>query len=309
MTGAISFPNLGIAFKQVGRAVSVFGFDIAYYGIIIGVAILAGVLITLAEAKRTRQNPEGYLDLAVFMIFFSIIGARLFYVIFNWKMYKDNLLSIFNIRQGGLAIYGGLIAGVITVFVFALVRQTSASEMLDTACIGLAAGQMIGCWGNFFNREAFGEYTDNLFAMRIPLDTVRITDVTVRMQNHIETVDGVDFIQVHPTFLYESVWCMALFLLLLAYRNRIRFDGELFLLYMGGYGLGRLWIEGLRTDQLLLPVLGWLVSQVLSAVLVLLAILLIVYNRMQEKRNGMWRSRERDRRNGSKSSRNLFRER
>ena len=309
MGGAIIFPHLGITLKHVGKAISIFGFDIAYYGMIIGFAIFVGVLITVFEARRTRQNQEDYLDLTIFAVIFAIIGARIYYVIFDWDTYKDNLLGIFNIRQGGLAIYGGIIAGVLTVLVFAVVKQISAAMILDTACIGLAAGQMIGRWGNFFNREAFGEYTDSLFAMKLPIDAVRVADITDRMRNHIDTVDGVHFIQVHPTFLYESVWCLLLLIVLFIYRKHTEFDGELFLIYLGGYALGRLWIEGLRTDQLLLPGVGWPVSQVLSGILVVLSVLLILYNRAQEKRNRMRRMRERERRKRSRSSRNMFHER
>lgn len=306
MTEAISFPNLGITLKHVGRAISIFGFDITYYGIIMGGAVLVGVLLTLAEAKRTRQNLDDYLELSIFTIIFSIIGARLYYVIFNFGIYKGHLLRIFNIRQGGLAIYGGIIAGVLTAFVFAAIRQFSTPMLLDTACIGLAAGQMIGCWGNFFGREAFGEYTDSMLAMRLPIDAVRISDITDRMKNHVEMIDGVRFIQAHPTFLYESVWCMLLLVVLLVHRYQTEFEGELFLIYLGGYGLGRFWIEGLRTDQLLIPGTGWPVSQVLSAVLVVLSVILFFYNRAQKKRNRMHKMRERERRRRVQSSGNMF---
>ena len=165
-------------------------------------------------------------------------------------MYKDNLKNIFNIREGGLAIYGGVIAAIITVIIFAKVKKLSAAVIFDTACLGLVAGQMIGRWGNFFNREAFGEYTDSLLAMRLPLDAVRSSDVTELMREHIETVKGVSYIQVHPTYLYESLWCLMVLVLLLLYRKHKKFNGEVFLLYLFGYGLGRAWIEGLRTDQL-----------------------------------------------------------
>ena len=123
---------------------------------------------------------------------------------------------------------------------------------------------MLGRWGNFFNREAFGGYTDSLFAMRLPIDAVRSSDVTEQMRAHIQMIDGVEYIQVHPTFLYESLWCCALLILLFAYRKHKKYEGELFLLYMFGYGLGRAWIEGLRTDQLLLPGIGLPVSQLLD---------------------------------------------
>lgn len=281
MHTSIDFPNLGIHLEHVGKTVTVFGFDIAYYGIVIGIGMLAGIAMAMMEAKRTGQNQEDYLDLAIFGIIFGIIGARIYYVVFAWDMYKDNLLEIFNTRHGGLAIYGGVIAAVITVFVVARVKKLSVRLLLDTAVFGLVTGQMIGRWGNFFNREAFGEYTDNLFAMRLPLDAVRTSDLTEKIEAHIETIKGVAYIQVHPTYLYESIWCLGVLLLLLLYRTRKKFDGELFLLYLGGYGLGRFWIEGLRTDQLLLPGTQIPVSQMLAGALVILSAVCIICGRKQ----------------------------
>lgn len=281
MHTSIDFPNLGIHLANVGKTVTVFGFDIAYYGIVIGIGMLAGIAMAMMEAKRTGQNQEDYLDLAIFGIIFGIIGARIYYVVFAWDMYKDNLMEIFNTRHGGLAIYGGVIAAVITVFVVARVKKLPVRLLLDTAVFGLVTGQMIGRWGNFFNREAFGDYTDNLFAMRLPLDAVRTSDLTEKIQAHMETIKGVSYIQVHPTFLYESVWCLGVLVLLLLYRTRKKFDGEMFLLYLGGYGLGRFWIEGLRTDQLLIPGSRIPVSQMLAGVLVLLSLVLITAGRKQ----------------------------
>lgn len=283
MHRTIDFPNIGIHLESVGDHITVFGFDIAYYGMLIGLGILAGIFIAAAEAKRTKQKTEDYYDLTIYAVIFSIIGARLYYVIFSWDMYKDDLLSIFNIRQGGLAIYGGVIAAIITVCIFAKKRKMSAPLIMDTAGLGLVAGQMIGRWGNFFNREAFGEYTDGLLAMRLPLDAVRSSDVTELMRKHMETVDGVSYIQVHPTFLYESLWCLMVLVVMLLYRKYKKFDGEVFLLYLFGYGAGRFWIEGLRTDQLLIPGCGFPVSQVLAGVLVIGSLLLIFYNRRKKK--------------------------
>lgn len=275
----IEFPNLGIHLSSLGDHITVFGFDIAYYGIIIGLGILAGIFIAAAEAKHTGQNPENYYDLAIYAVIFSILGARIYYVAFSWDMYKDNLKSIFNIRQGGLAIYGGVIAAVITVIIFAKVKNLSAPLLFDTAGLGLVAGQMIGRWGNFFNREAFGEYTDSFLAMRLPLDAVRSSDVTELMREHMDTVKGVSYIQVHPTYLYESLWCLMLLILLLLYRRHKRFQGEVFLLYVLGYGLGRVWIEGLRTDQLLIPNTGVPVSQVLAGAAIIVSAGLILRGR------------------------------
>ena len=275
----ISFPNLGINLDHVGKSISIFGFEVAYYGIIIGAAILIGFLIAAAEAKRTRQNPEDYLDMGIIGVIAGIAGARIFYVVFSWDMYKDNLLDIFNLRQGGLAIYGGVIAAVITVFIMARVKHLSPFQILDTVAMAILNGQMLGRWGNFFNREAFGEYTDSLFAMRLPLDAVRSGDVTELMRENIERIDGVSYIQVHPTFLYESLWCCALLVILVLYRKHKKYEGELFLMYIFGYGLGRVWIEGLRTDQLLIPGIGLPISQVIAGCVVVFAGAALLYLR------------------------------
>lgn len=288
----ISFPHLGIHLEHVGKTISIFGFEIAYYGIIIGTAILLGFVIATAEAKRTGQDPENYLDMGMIGVVFGIIGARLYYVIFSWDMYKDNLLEILNIREGGLAIYGGVIAAVLTVIIAAKVKHLSAPQIFDTIALALLNGQMLGRWGNFFNREAFGEYTDSLFAMRLPIDAVRSSDVAEQMRMHIQSIGGVEYIQVHPTFLYESLWCCALLIILFVYRKHKKYEGELFLLYMFGYGLGRVWIEGLRTDQLILPVVGLPVSQLLAGVLVVVMGILIVYFRKNYQRISILNQRE-----------------
>ena len=279
----ISFPNLGIYLKNVGQSIDLFGIEIAYYGIIIGTAILLGFWIAAREAKRTGQNPENYLDMGIIGVIAGIVGARLYYVIFSWDMYKDNLLDIFNLREGGLAIYGGVIAAVISVLVLAKVKHLSAPQIFDTIAMALLNGQMLGRWGNFFNREAFGGYTDSLFAMRLPLDAVRSSDVTEQMRRHIERIDGVSYIQVHPTFLYESLWCMVLLIILFAYRKHKKYEGELFLMYLFGYGLGRFWIEGLRTDQLLLPGVGIAVSQLLAGAIVVGTGAAMLYLRKKHK--------------------------
>ncbi|OYO59681.1 prolipoprotein diacylglyceryl transferase, partial [Lachnotalea glycerini] len=199
---SIAFPNLGIQFNNIGKSINIFDFDIAYYGIIIGISMIVGILMAEHEAKITNQRMEDYTDFALYAIIFSIIGARIYYVVFSWDMYKGNLLKIINIRQGGLAIYGGIIAAVITLSVFSKKRNLSFWKMADTACIGLVSGQIIGRGGNFFNREAFGGYSDGLLAMRIPIADVRTGDISEELLLRVK--DGIDYIQVHPTFLYES---------------------------------------------------------------------------------------------------------
>lgn len=282
----IAFPNLGISFEHVGKNIDIFGFTIAYYGIIIGAAILLGFLIATVEAKRTGQNPEDYMDMGIIGVIAGIVGARLYYVIFSWDMYKDNLLHIFNLREGGLAIYGGVIGAVIAVFALARWKKLAPFLILDTVAMPILNGQMLGRWGNFFNREAFGEYTDGLFAMRLPVDAVRSGDITERMREHMETIGGVEYIQVSPTFLYESVWCAVLLIILILYRKHKKYEGELFLLYIFGYALGRVWIEGLRTDQLLIPGIGFPVSQALAGCVVIFAgVALVVLRKRFKKRS------------------------
>lgn len=279
----INFPHLHIYLDHVGKKISIGNFVIAYYGIVIALAIVVGIILACKEARRTGQSEEDYLDLALFSVIFAVIGARIYYVIFQWDYYKDNLLSIFNTRQGGLAIYGGIIGAVITVFVVAKVKKKSFALFLDTACMGLVMGQVVGRWGNFFNREAFGGYTDGLLAMQLPVSAVRVNEITQTMWENVQTIGGVEYIQVHPTFLYEGLWNIMIFILLMIYRDRKRFTGELFLLYLGGYASGRFWIEGLRTDQLLIGHTNLAVSQILSAVLVIGCLIIDMLMRRRTK--------------------------
>lgn len=283
MDMSIRFPHLGIYLPNVGKTISVFGFDIAYYGITIAIAMIVGISIALHEAKRTGQNQDTYLDLLMLTMLTSVVGARIYYVIFSWDNYKDNLGEILNIRNGGLAIYGGIIAGVITVFIYSKITKMKFLQIADTVCMGLAAGQIIGRWGNFFNREAFGEYTNNLLAMQLPVSAVRENEITSAMWNHVVTIGGVEYIQVHPTFLYEGLWNLMVLLFLFWFRKRKRFEGELFFCYLAGYGVGRFWIESLRTDQLLLPGIHVPVSQMLSAVLVIVSLSVIICKRTKNR--------------------------
>lgn len=279
----IAFPHLGLYLKDVPKSFSVFGFSVAMYGVIIGLGFLVALLIISRVAKWSDQNPDDYWDLAIYIIIFSIVGARLYYVIFAWDYYKDDLLSIFNTRNGGLAIYGGVIAGFTTLFIYSRIKKKNFFLLGDTIMFGLVFGQTMGRWGNFTNREAFGEYTDNLFAMRLPVEMVRSGEITELMKAHMS--DATNYIQVSPTFLYESLWNLCLFVLMLLYFKHRKFVGENILLYLGGYGLGRAWIEALRTDQLKIPVVGLPVSQVLAICLVIFAIVtdIIVRIRLKKK--------------------------
>jgi len=279
----VSFPHLGIYINHLVNHIDIFGFRIAFYGIIIALGMLAGINLACADAKRRGQNPEVYLDFAMYAIIFSIIGARTYYVIFEWDMYKNDLLQIFNLRGGGLAIYGGVIAAVITLIVFTKVKKQSFFSMADSGVLGLILGQIIGRWGNFFNAEAFGGYTDSLFALRYRLDIVGTGMLNNDVLSHVMETDGVKYIQVHPTFLYESCWNLALLIFMLWYRKRKKFDGEVFFIYLGGYGLGRMIIEGLRTDSLLLPHTNIAVSQLLAGICFVVSIICVIIGRKRVK--------------------------
>lgn len=281
----INFPNLHIFLDHVGKNISIGNFTIAYYGIVIAIGMMAGLGIACYMAKRTGQNPDTYTDLAIIAIVCSLIGARIYYVAFRWDLYKDEPLRIFNIREGGLAIYGGVIAAIITTFVFSKVKNIPYGRLCDTAGLGLILGQIIGRWGNFFNREAFGGYTDNLFAMQLPVSAIRTGDLTEELLANTLVLDGVTYVQVHPTFLYESLWNLVLLIILLVFFNKRKFEGEVFLWYLLGYGGGRFWIESLRTDQLLLPVIGYPVSMVVAVVLSVTAVIWIVVGRKRSKKS------------------------
>ena len=272
----IWFPNLGIEIDHLSRtAFTVFGQDIYWYGIFIGLGVILGVLLALHEAKRTGQNPDTYLDFIIYAMIIAIIGARLYYVIFSWDFYSQHPEKIFAIREGGLAIYGGIIGGVLTAIVYSRVKKKNFWVMADTMAPSLILGQMLGRWGNFFNKEAFGGFTDNLFAMRYQLSQVHASDVTPDILQNLVTVNGVDYIQVHPTFLYESMWSLCVFIILLILQRKKKFDGQVCATYFFGYALGRVWIEGLRTDQLCIGNVP--VSQALSAVLIIASVVLYVY--------------------------------
>lgn len=285
----IHFPNIGIHLHNIASKITVFGFDIAFYGIVIALAMIVGYGVTEWTARRTGQNAEYYLDFVVWAIVISVVCARAYYVIFNWSAFSDEPLSVFNLRTGGLAIYGGVIGGVCTAFVYTRIKKLQWGLFFDTCIVGLLTGQVIGRWGNFFNREAFGTYTDGPFAMQVDVTEVHsyfnpatsqsivenayagkenIVRNILEIREHAVEIDGATYIQVHPTFLYESVLNLILLCGLLIYTKHKKFDGEIFLLYLLGYGVIRFFVEGLRTDQLLLFDTAIPVSQLLSAVLV-----------------------------------------
>lgn len=279
---AIAFPHLGIYLENVPKNITVFGFAIAFYGMVIAFGMGAGLCLALHVAKKYAYDTEQIWDFFLYGVIFGVIGARVYYVVFSWDAYKNDLLSIFNTRKGGMAIYGSVIAAAITLFVFCKIKKINYLTIADICVPGLALGQAIGRWGNFFNREAFGEYTDHLFAMRLPISAVRSHEITEKIAAHI---GDANYIQVHPTFLYECLWNLALLAVLLFLWKRRKFEGEIMLVYLGGYGLGRSYIESFRTDQLHLPGTQVPVSQLLAIVLLVFSTAAYVYM-MKKSRRG-----------------------
>ncbi|MFA9463865.1 MAG: prolipoprotein diacylglyceryl transferase [Velocimicrobium sp.] len=280
----IEFPNIGIYLQGVQSGFNIFGFRIAFYGVIIAAGMIFGYLVAEWQARRTGQNPDIYLDLALIAIPVSVICARIYYVIFSWDLYKDNPLEVFNTRNGGLAIYGGVIGAVATAYIFSKVKKVSFGLLTDTGCLGLVTGQIIGRWGNFFNCEAFGGYAGNsLFAMKLPWSVAK-SNMSLANALVMEKYVVNDSILVHPTFLYESVWNIVLLIVLIIYSKHKKFDGEVILLYLIGYGLGRFWIESMRTDQLLLWSTSIPISMALSALLIVISLAIILFNRKRIKK-------------------------
>ena len=281
---SIEFPNLGIHLSHVVRYLYIFSYPVAVYGITMALGILAGLFVASWTAKKTGQNPDDYTNIALLGIVLGLLGARTYYVIFSWDYYSNHPAEILDFRGGGLALYGSLAGAVAAVLIYCGWKRLKIWLVLDTACLGMVTGQIIGRWGNFFYREAFGDYTDHLLAMRLPLEAVRAGEVTQLMHDHEQVIDGVTYIQVHPTFLYESLWNLAVLIVLMwvTLRKKKRFDGEVFLLYLLLYGIGRFWIEALRTDQLLIPGTKIPVSQVLAAILAAGSLLLILILRKRK---------------------------
>lgn len=247
----ITFPSIGFEWDPI-RYFSIGPLTIRIYGVIIAVGLLLAVVYACGRSREFGLRTEDLTDGVLFIVPFAILCARLYYCIFKWDMYKDNLLSILYIWEGGLAIYGGVIGAAIGIIVFSRVKRIKLGAVLDITSLGFLIGQSIGRWGNFFNREAFGAETDSFFRMGL-------TNVNTGVVTYV-----------HPTFLYESVWNLTGFLLLHFLSKRRKYDGQVALGYAAWYGLGRTFIEGLRSDSLYWG--NMRVSQMLAAISCFLAV-------------------------------------
>ena len=254
----ISFPSLDFVWDPA-TGFSVGGLQIHWYGVLIALGLILAVMYGCGRSKEFGLKEEDILDGVLWIVPLAIVCARAYYCIFEWDSYKDDLLGVFRIWEGGLAIYGGVIGAAIGIVIFAKVKKDKVSlpAVLDLTGLGFLIGQSIGRWGNFINREAYGAVTDSFFRMGL---TNPYSGVTVYY---------------HPTFLYESVWNFCGFLLLHFLSKRRRYDGQIALGYVAWYGLGRAFIEGLRTDSLWLGPVR--ISQVLAAVSCTAAVAALVY--------------------------------
>ena len=264
LASPITFPNLGITVNPSPVAFTVFGKAIYWYGIIIACGFVLAALYMMRRAKTFGITDDDVLDMLLWAVPIGIICARAYYCIFYWELFRDNPVSVLYIWEGGLAIYGGIIGGGLTLLLVAHFKKIPVAVLLDVAAMGVIIGQFCGRWGNFMNREAYGAVTDAFLKMGL--------------QNAAGEVS-----YYHPTFLYESVWNLIGFIGLHFYIKKRKFDGEIFLLYMAWYGLGRSWIEGLRTDSLYLFSTGIRVSQMLAIVFFVAALGILLYNYLKRK--------------------------
>ena len=283
MNYSINFPHLGIHLEHVPKSFSIFGFDIALYGVCIAIGMILAFVIMDKTSKVFLAKPDDYFDVAIVTVIVGIIGARIYYVAFEWEQYKGSFLSMINIREGGLAIYGGVIGGVLAAVIMSRIKKINPLDILDTFFPGVVVGQIVGRWGNFFNREAFSKYTDGLFAMQLPVDAVRRHEITDAMWENLQTIDGIDYIQVTPNFLYEGMWNVLVFIVLIILVKRRIFKGQIALTYAVMYGAGRFYLEGLRTDQLQIGNTGLAVSQLVGLSCAVVGIAIYVFVLIKKK--------------------------
>lgn len=282
----VLFQKLGIEFVNLNPvAFAVFGIEIYWYALFIATGFIGGLAIASMIAKKTGQDPDIYSDFMVYCLIAAIVGARLYYVALEWDTYKDDLMKIFNTRGGGLAIYGGIIASVLTLYVFTKVKKLNFWVMCDTMVAGLAFGQMVGRLGNFVNKEAYGGFTDNLFAMNIKASEAKA--VPEFLWEQAVMIQDTLYIQVHPTFLYEMMWSFGTVILILLWFKVHKFQGEIFFIYVLSYGVGRFWIEALRTDQLIIANTGIPISQLVGAVTAIIALIAILIGRKRYHHTNM----------------------
>lgn len=280
----VVFPKLGIDFNISDTMFTIFGIEIKWYGFLIAIGMLIAMVYAFKNMKSYGIDPDRAIDVVIGGVIGGLIGARAYYVIFNWDSYSGDFLKMINIRNGGLGIYGGIIGAILAGAIVAKIRKVKLMPLLDLVGIGFLVGQGIGRWGNFTNQEAFGCNTTSIFGMSSgKIQSWIINHGSTATLAEGQTLDPL--VPVHPCFLYESAWCLLGFVLLVIFAKKIRkFDGQIFLTYVAWYGLGRFFIEGLRTDSLMIGTLR--VSQVLALVCFVVSVILLITIGLKVKRMG-----------------------
>lgn len=268
----VGFLGLGINLFRINPvAVTLFSKDIYWYGIIIAAGFVTAIAVCSYLADKGGIERDNIYDIVLWATPVAIVCARIYYVAFNFSEYKDNLINVFKIWEGGIAIYGGIIGAVAMAYAYCKTKKIDVAKTFDVCCIGLVIGQIIGRWGNFVNVEAYGSET------------------TLPWRMAILKTGMIKMIEVHPTFLYESLWNLVLLIFLIVILFKKKFDGQVFGTYIFGYGLGRALIEGLRTDSLYIGIFR--VSQVLAIITSLLALIYLVVNLSKCRKNCNFKSK------------------
>lgn len=266
MVNVISFPRLGLSFTINRVAFKIWNLNIYWYGIILALGMMIGLVYGYREIKKNGIKQDDLLNMFLIAVPVSIICARLYYVIFNFDIYRDNLLGIFDIRSGGIAVYGSLIGAVLVVIIYCRKKKINLGTVLDILAVGFLIGQAVGRWGNFLNGEAYGGPCSMPWAM-----TIASANGSVLAEN------------VHPTFLYESLWNAMGVIFLVLYKKHKKFSGEVFCLYILWYGIGRFWIEGMRTDSLYLGQIR--ISQLVALISAVAAAAVLIIGRKKLSKN------------------------
>ena len=283
----VSFPKLGFEFNVDPTAFTIFGIEVQWYGLLITIGMMLAIIYCFSQMKRYGIDSDRAIDAVLGGIIGGVVGARAYYVIMEWDRYAGDIKKIFSIREGGLAIYGGIIGALLVGGIIAKLRKVRLLPLLDLVGQGFLIGQCLGRWGNFFNQEAFGSNTDSIFGMTGGRIQSWLADTYLSSECYSNI--GVEMdptAPVHPCFLYESVWCLIGFIILAVVSRKFRkFDGQIFLMYIAWYGLGRAFIEGLRTDSLVIGSIR--VSQALAVICVVAAVRLLIIIGSKVKRMGV----------------------
>lgn len=271
--GPVNFPGLGLTFEHLIEGFEIFGMHISLVGILIALAMFLGLFITERLAKKTEQNTEHYLDLAIRLVFSGVIGARIGYVLSHWQLFISDQGNVFDIRDGGMSVAGAIIAGLLISFIYCRQKKLSWLQICDTAMPGILCGQILASIGCFFGRNMLGTYSDGIFAMQVAIQDVDVMAVTLGRAAP-QMVRG-DFIQVHPVALYETVLMLILLIMLLVLWKWNKLNGVVLAAYLIGYGLMVFSMEFIRLDSQKIMGSGFSIEHIISACLVLSGVLLL----------------------------------